>query len=267
MKVLAPAKLNLFLKVVNKRSDGYHNVKTGVTFLNLYDEIIIKPSPDNKNTIDYVGKFAPNKKKFKNDIIIRLLNFLYKDLGRKFYVKIKIKKNIPYGAGLGSASADAAAVLKGLKKIKLIAKYSNNTKLSLIGSDIPACMKSRDCVITGRGDRINYKIKHSKNFFLLVKPNFSLSTTEMYSNHKFKAPLKNYSNDLLNQAIKKNPSIKKLLKELSILKGCVFANMTGSGSCCYSVFNNNTDALAGLRKIRYLYPKYWLKISYNKTIN
>ena len=63
MKVLAPAKLNLFLKVVNKRSDGYHNVKTGVTFLNLYDEIIIKPSPDNKNTIDYVGKFAPNKKK------------------------------------------------------------------------------------------------------------------------------------------------------------------------------------------------------------
>ena len=71
MKVLAPAKLNLFLKVINKRNDGYHNICTGVTFLNLYDEIDIFLSK--KNSIVYSGPFAPRKGYFTNDILKKLL--------------------------------------------------------------------------------------------------------------------------------------------------------------------------------------------------
>ena len=114
MKILAPAKLNLFLKVVNKRKDGYHNIKTGVTFLNLYDEVLIETSRKKQNYINYFGPFAPKRKKFNNDIIKKLLRFIYFEEKKKFYLKIKIKKNIPFNSGLGGASADAAAILRAL---------------------------------------------------------------------------------------------------------------------------------------------------------
>ena len=263
MKILAPAKLNLFLKVVNKRKDGYHNIKTGVTFLNLYDEILIETSLKNQNYISYYGPFSPKKKKFNKDIIKKILRFVYFEEKKKFYLKIKIKKNIPYNSGLGGASADAAAVLRALYKLKKIKKKFNIKKISLIGADIPMCLKSKDCIVEGIGEKINYKTKRKKNYFLLVKPNFSFSTKKIYSKFKLYKRNRLFENDLINTASKINPKIKVLLDDLSLIKKNNLSNMSGSGSCCYARFNKLNDAKYAMKKITMKYPNYWVFIAKN----
>jgi len=156
MKFLAAAKINLFLKIINKRNDGYHNIFTGVTFVNLYNEIIITPS--NKNSIVYSGPFAPIKGFFQNDLVNKIFKYLFKEERRGFFVKIEIKKNIPSGAGLGSASADAAAIIRGLNALKLVNFITDYKTLSFIGADIPICLKSKDCIAEGIGEKIFFKI-------------------------------------------------------------------------------------------------------------
>ena len=263
MKILAPAKLNLFLKVVNKRKDGYHNIKTGVTFLNLYDEVLIETSRKKQNYINYFGPFAPKRKKFNNDIIKKLLRFIYFEEKKKFYLKIKIKKNIPFNSGLGGASADAAAILRALYKLKIISKKMDVKKMSLIGADIPMCLKSKDCIAEGIGEKINYKIKRKKNYFLLVKPNFSLSTKKIYSKFKLDKKNKLYSNDLINTVSKINPKIRTLLDDLSFTKKNNLSNMSGSGSCCYARFNKLKDVKIAMKEITKKYPNYWVFIAKN----
>ena len=98
--IKAPTKLNLFLKIINKRKDGFHNIFSGLSFLDLYDEVEVKISKN--NSITYTGKFKPKSKIFKNDIILKTLELL--KLNNDIKLKIKIKKNIPTEAGLGSAS-------------------------------------------------------------------------------------------------------------------------------------------------------------------
>ena len=106
--IKAPAKINLFLKILDKRNDGFHNIRTGINFLNLQDEVSI--TIDNKNSITYTGPFKPDTNLFYEDIIVKVLNNI--KLKKNVALKINIKKNIPWQAGLGSASSDGAAFIK-----------------------------------------------------------------------------------------------------------------------------------------------------------
>ncbi len=278
MSYNAKAKLNLFLGIKKKKDDGYHNIHTGVTFLNLHNEISISRSK--KNFISYTGPFAPKNRFYKDDILYKVIKLLNINEKKKLKINIKIKKNIPTGAGLGSASADAAALLRGLKKLKLIKKIPDNTYLSLIGADIPMCIKSRDCIATGIGEKIKLYNKFSKYYFVLVKPNFSLSTRKIYSkiklNNKTKSrrnilKIKNpkifgniQGNDLQKIAIKLKPSIKSLLKELSMHDGNLISRMSGSGPTCFAMFKVKSKAIKAHQKIISKYPKWWSYLAENK---
>ena len=277
MKILAFAKINLFLIVNNKRIDGYHDIYTGITFIDIFDEMLITPSK--RNSIKYTGPFAPKNKLFKDDINLKIINFFRKKEKKKFSVKLQIQKNIPPGSGLGGASADGGALIRGLKKLKLIDSPIHNTEISKIGADLPICFNSRDCIASGIGDKILFKNNFPKYYFVLVKPKFSLLTNKVYSNlnksnynkfqknlfYKSKFNLSDFNNDLEKPAIKIRPLIKKLLNDLSDLDGALFSRMTGSGSCCYSVFSNYEDAKYAAIKIKTKYPNYWLKIAKNYT--
>jgi len=278
MKFIAKAKLNLFLEIKKKKDDGYHSIHTGVTFLNLHNEISISISRE--NSISYTGPFAPKKGYYKNDILYKVLKLVYIYEKNKFKINIKIKKNIPTGAGLGSASADAAALLRGLKKLKLIKKIPDNTDLCLIGADIPMCIKSRDCIATGIGERINLYNKFPKYYFVLVKPNFSLTTRKIYSKVKIKNSIKyqknvlnlnnpkifenKHGNDLQKIVIKLKPSIKFLLKELSMLNGTLISRMSGSGPTCYGMFKIKSKAIKAHQEIITKYPNWWSYLVENK---
>ena len=114
LKELSPAKLNLFLKIVSKRDDGYHNIRSGVTLINLFDEVIAEK--DDKFSVKYTGEFAPQNNKFKDCIVEKIFSKL--DIKKPNYA-FTIKKNIPIMSGLGSASSNAAAVIKNIRKVKL----------------------------------------------------------------------------------------------------------------------------------------------------
>ena len=104
-KELSPAKLNLFLKIVSKRDDGYHNIRSGVTLINLFDEVIAEK--DDKFSVKYTGEFAPQNNKFKDCIVEKIFSKL--DIKKPNYA-FTIKKNIPIMSGLGSASSNAASL-------------------------------------------------------------------------------------------------------------------------------------------------------------
>ena len=269
----APAKINLFLRVLNKRDDGYHNIRSGITFINLYDEVTITKS--NVTSIIYLGNFKPFSGLYEDCIITRTLKFL--DL--KVNLNISIKKNIPVQAGLGSASTNAATLIRGLEKLKII-KSINDYKFYLsLGADIPAFLYGKNSFVQGIGEVI---INHHfpKYFFLLVKPKINISTKQMYKKisknilnvNKRKIIKKNfitkddYVNDFESIAIKENDEINNLLKFLSNSEGCIFARMTGSGSCCFGAFEKIQFANKSQIKLRDDFPKLWSFVGENNTI-
>tara|TARA_Y100000996_G_C22514379_1_gene639831 strand:- start:5 stop:835 length:831 start_codon:yes stop_codon:yes gene_type:complete len=266
IKLKTYAKINLFLKVINKRKDGYHNIISNMIFLDLYDEIEVSFSEN--NFIQYNGTFKPNSNFFDNDIVIKTLKFL----NIKQPLKIKIKKNIPTKAGLGSASTNAAGLIKILEKLKLI-KKRNISFYSKIGSDIPAFLYGKDCLVTGKGNKISKSNYYKKYYCILIKPNINISTKKMYDNLKIKKSrkvnyfknIKNFSNstylslvnDFENIAINKYPKIKSLLNYLRTFDEAIISRMSGSGSTCYLLFDKKISAKNSFRKIKKKYPNYW----------
>ena len=196
---------------------------------------------------------------------------------KEIYLNIKVKKNIPYGAGLGGASADAAALIRALKKLGLLKKNISNKKFSKIGADIPMCLLSKDCIASGIGERIKIVKKIPRYYYILVKPNINVSSKFVYSrfNRKINNQRKLYyfstykinsmQNDLEKIVSKKYPVVKNILKELSKLEDVNLARMTGSGSCCYAAFTNYSKAKIAYKSLMNKYPKYW--ICFTESLN
>ena len=269
ISVKAPAKLNLFLKIINKRKDRFHNIFSGITFLDLYDNIEVQT--DKIHSITYIGKFKPTSKIFQDDILLKTIKLL--KLKNDIKLKIKIKKNIPTQAGLASSSTDAAALIKALINLKVIKKFDTKL-LSVLGSDVPACFYKKDCLIYGKGDEIYKKIIFPKYYFILVKPNINFSTSTMYSKFRKTKNTKNLShymklkkdidiennslgNDFEKIAINYDKKISYILNFLSNLKNSSFTRMSGSGSCCYVAFKKKTDATKAIKIIKKKFPNYW----------
>ncbi len=272
--IKAPAKINLFLHVLNKRKDGYHNIKSGITFINLYDEVCVKKN--NSMIIEYSGFFKPSQSFFKDCIIKKTLKFL--NLDNKINLEINIKKNIPIQAGLGSASTNAAALIKGLEKLE-IKKINKNYKFySQLGADVPIFLYGKNALVTGIGEEI-FQHEFPKYFFLLVKPEINFSTKKMYDKISMNLQYNNIvnhnnnivsdndqGNDFEKIAINENEEINQILKYLSKSEKCIFSQMTGSGSCCFAVYEKKKYANKAQMNFKENFPKLWSFVGENKTI-
>ena len=273
--IKAPAKINLFLHILNKRDDGYHNIKSGITFINLFDEISIKKN--NSMIIQYSGAFRPSQDFFEDCIIKKTLKFL--NLDNKVNLKININKNIPIQAGLGSASSNAAALIKGLEKLEIIKMNEDYKFYSQLGADIPVFLYGKNALVKGIGEKI-FKYEIPKYFFLLVKPETGFSTKKMYdkisvnlqynniSNHSNNIPNDDhYGNDFENIAISENEEINQILKYLSSSEKCIFSQMTGSGSCCFAAYEKQDYANKAQMNLIENFPKLWSFVGENNIIN
>ena len=197
-KIKCFCKINLFLRVTKKVSRNYHEIRSLVTFCNIYDIITISKNKYLSDKITFTGRFK-NKISKKNNIVKKLLVFLRKEkLIKKQYFNVNIKKNIPHGSGLGGGSSNAAGIINFLY-LKKILKVSENKKYKIarkMGFDVPIFLKSKNYVYIGKNEKI-YNLKNfSKLNILIVYPNIVCSTKKIYKANKLTTPYKtsNYKN-------------------------------------------------------------------------
>jgi len=267
---VSPAKLNLFLKIINKREDGYHDIRSGITLINLFDEISAERS--SKFKIKYIGKFAPPNNVFADCIVEKIFSKFNLVKPNYFFT---IKKNIPVQSGLGSASSNAAAVIRILKKLDY--KEIKTINFSEIGTDVPLFVKNQDSLVRGIGE-ITTKQLFPKYYFLLIKPMQNCSTQEMYNqininNIKFDT---NYDIDEITEfdtgndfefiADSKYSEISSLLKFMRSYPDVIFSRLTGSGSCIYSAFEKKDSAERALLIFKKRFPDHWSSIVENNFL-
>ena len=269
-KELAPAKLNLFLKIVSKRNDKYHNIRSGVTLINLFDEVIAEE--DSKFDVKYIGEFAPHNRAFEDCIVKKIFtNF---NLEKPNYV-FTIKKNTPVMSGLGSASSNAAAVLRILHKLSYIDLKKKN--FAEIGADVPFFINNHDSLIREIGNVI-IRQSFPKYYFLLIKPNQNCSTKDMYNNIVMEKLNYDSYNDIneINEEDngndfelflpKQSYEMNNLLKFMKSLPNTIFSRLTGSGSCIFSAFESKNNAEQALLIFKDRFPLLWSKVVENNFI-
>ena len=252
--IIAPAKLNLNLFIKGKNKNGYHLLESDICFLELTDKIYIKKS--NKDLFNQ-SKTPNNFNIDPND------NLIFKAINQfriltKWNIKFEVylDKKIPIGAGLGGGSADAASTLillrnlynkeHNIKKIDVSTLYKIGIDL---GSDVPACLHSKDLRLGGYGNKITRTKVMNNYYFLLINPKINLSTREVFQQYDASNSNEsnipdarfgniNIHNSLLSSAIDLAPQISSVLSHLQKSKTITAYGMTGSGSTCFGIFKN-----------------------------
>lgn len=180
IKEKAYAKVNLFLNVLGKRIDGYHNLEMVMAPLRLHDLLTFEKREDNEIQINTNKSIVD---KVEDNIVYKVANFMKEEFSIEQGVTITIEKNIPLAGGLAGGSADAAATLRGLNKLwKLKLSLTDMAKLGVeFGADIPFCVYNKLAIARGVGEDLTF-LKHKlKQHVLVVNPNIEVSTKEVFS--------------------------------------------------------------------------------------
>ena len=272
------SKINLSLRVNKKLNRGLHEIQSYYCLVSLFDKIKISKINKKKDKIVFKGPFVKHIKK-SNNSIVNLLRLLRKLNLISTYYSVEVIKNIPVFSGLGGGSSNAAYVLKFLLKGRITKNIFNKIE-KLIGSDLRLFFY-KQAFLENLKTIKNIK-KKQKLFFLLSYPIVKCSTYEIYlkvkkyskkikfnsnklnTKKKFINHILSEKNELQSIVEKKYPIIKTLLADIKWEKGCYFSRMSGSGSVCYGLFNNETNAKKALNKIKTKYPKFWFSIA--KTV-
>ncbi len=184
IRVLAPAKLNLSLLVAGKRPDGFHELETIMAKINFFDELLIEPGT--KAGIELVcqgPRWAPQG---RDNLIYTACEQLLQVVGRKADIKVTLNKRIPAGAGLGSASTDAAATLIGVNEFLQLGldKAQLSEQAAQLSSDAAFFLGGSLALCTGRGEKIR-EIGIDFDFkAILLLPKVSCSTKRVYANYR-----------------------------------------------------------------------------------
>ena len=176
----SPAKINLFLKVINQREDGYHNLQSLFTYIDLNDEIKVSLHKDNKNQI--IVNNPSIDCPADEDLIFMACK---KILPKNFSIEIDVKKNIPDGAGLGGGSSNAATILiaiNDLCSLNLSKKELANIGANL-GADVPFFIHNNSAIVEGIGDKIT-PIDLAPLKLLLCCPSLKISTKDIFTSYK-----------------------------------------------------------------------------------
>ena len=249
MIAFAPAKINLGLHVLGKRSDGFHRIETCMMEIPLYDIIEITKSDE----YEFIQSGIAVDGKSSDNLCTKAF-LLLKRHHEISNVRIHLRKQVPIGAGLGGGSSDAVTVLKML--IELFQLQVSEKELEEIsadlGSDCAFFVKGGVQLATGRGDILScINVKSVPKYLVLLNPGIHISTKEAYSNvscsndktsirEVLSTPIEKWDNCLKNDfeesVFKNHPKINELKTKLYDL-GAVYAAMSGSGSSVFGLFN------------------------------
>ena len=282
LKKKSYAKINLFFYITGKREDGYHNIFSLMCKIDVYDEILINFKSD-KLKVSCTDKEVGDDKK---NIVYKAIEVFSESIKKKILCDVKIKKNIPVGAGLGGGSSNAGTTLLALNKY--YGDFFSKEKLmeigKKIGADVPFFIFGKPAIAEGIGE----KLKVCKNLYpykvVLAYPNINISTKTIYEKINLeltnnKKIFKQYSfakNGFPNDFLKKNliklmtndfeplvfkmhPKIKRL-KKYFLENGADASLMSGSGSSVFAIFEDSKIAEKSFLNLKSNYKVFLTKI-------
>jgi len=262
----AYAKINLYLKILDKLPDGYHNIYTVMQKISLCDDIKIDITPGKKQNINIICN-DPGVPVDKANTVYKAAELFFDCADVSRDIDITINKKIPVQAGLGGGSSDAGAVLLGLNEyFNFILPENILIEIAAkIGADVPFFAKNINCAVCGGIGEIVAPcyIDLSKFVCLIVKPAYNISTKQAYDDwdgfvhmdeqssplRKFDGIIQNIHNDFYGVAVSKNKNIKDI-KDLLLKSGAAAAELSGSGPALFGIFDS-LDAAQKCRNIIY----------------
>lgn len=259
--VVAPAKVNLYLHVVGRRSDGYHLLDTLMVFTELGDGLTVETA--NKLTLETDGPFVASLPDDHDDnLVMKAARKLAEAAGIRPRARIRLTKNLPVSAGLGSGSSDAAATLKALSRLWDIAsdKVDLPALALTLGADVPACLVAEPQFVGGIGEELTPAPRLPAVDILLVNPGVQLSTPSVFGARRggfspdarftetprdvrdLAVLLKERENDLTEAASRLSPIVRDVIGAIEKTPGCRLARMSGSGATCFGLFDDAETA-------------------------
>jgi 4-diphosphocytidyl-2-C-methyl-D-erythritol kinase len=280
---LAPAKINLTLRIFGRRADGFHELESLVAFAPFGDRLTLWP--DGSLDLKVSGPMAEGAGPLADNLVLRVARALAERIEGLRLGRFALLKRLPSGAGLGGGSADAAAALRLIAKangLGLDDRRIHETARAT-GADIPVCLDPRPRVMRGIGEILSAPMVLPKLGILIVHPGLALPTGPVFKalglapgEQYAKTPSSSLSseatsrdvllswlaserNDLEKAAISIAPSIADVLSAIAGLAGCRLARMSGSGSACFGLFDSGRRAAAAARHLAAANPSWWVR--------
>ncbi|MDO9527601.1 MAG: 4-(cytidine 5'-diphospho)-2-C-methyl-D-erythritol kinase [Syntrophales bacterium] len=260
----SPAKVNLHLRVLGRRENGYHDIVTLMQMISLYDEMDFF-SREKGIVIKCPGTSLPEN---EDNIVYKAANFLFSQASSNPGIEIIIRKKIPIAAGLGGGSSNAATALVTLNDLMGF-NYSKGELMKIgakLGADVPFFVFNKTAWASGIGDQLQAVENIPQLWFVLVNPCFDISTKMVYETlnlrltnkvKKFSIPRFNTVDDVVNKlhndlekvTLNLHPILKEL-KELLVACGALGSLMSGSGPTVFGIFADKKDALRAEEKLK-----------------
>lgn len=280
------AKVNLTLRVVGRRSDGYHDLESVVAFADCADKLTLTPGPD--LALQTVGPLATACGDVSDNLVLKAARLLGEAVPGLKAGAFVLDKVLPVAAGIGGGSADAAAALRLLARLNNLSLDDDRLqRVALkVGADVPVCLASRACDMTGVGEHLA-PLYPPQMPAVLVNPRVPVATRDVFaalglrngelligatdvvmeaspwpeqggSIDDWIAALSDGTNDLEAPARRVEPLIGEVLSALDGAKGVRLSRMSGSGGTCFAIFSGAADALNAARKIQREHPDWWV---------
>jgi 4-diphosphocytidyl-2-C-methyl-D-erythritol kinase len=259
----APAKLNLMLRIVGQRADGYHLLQTVFQFIDLCDWISFYPSDDGRV---YLQKTLAGVAE-ADDLTIRAANLLKAETGCELGVCIAVEKNLPMGGGIGGGSSDAATTLVVLNKLWQL-NLSTEKLMALglsLGADVPIFVYGHSAWAEGVGEKLQ-PIIVPEQWVVIIKPDCHVNTGEIFSAKELTRDSKSitisdftagqHQNDCIEVVRQRYPSVQNALVDLSLFSE---ARLTGTGACVFAQFDSKESATSAYKSLKAKWQVYLAK--------
>ncbi len=264
LRILCPAKVNLFLQVIGRRPDGYHDIFSLLWGVGIYDELWLRPLPAGVR-LSCSDPGLPND---GGNLAAAAAYRFFEALGRPAAVEIRLEKRIPVAAGLGGGSSDAAGVLLGLNR--LYADPLGPERLRemgrRLGADVPFFLFGSPALASGIGDELEPYPEPAAFAALIVTPPYGVSTRMVYQKLNLEltkaekrptrahfqntvfSPVRDLWNDLESVTLDRHPELRRL-KSLLLDLGAEGALMSGSGPSVFGLFARREAAASAARAL------------------
>jgi 4-diphosphocytidyl-2-C-methyl-D-erythritol kinase len=282
----ARAKVNLTLRVNGRRGDGFHDLESVVAFCDCADRLTLTPGPELILTM--TGPLAGACGETSDNLVLKAAQLLGERVAGLKVGSFALEKILPVAAGIGGGSADAAAALRLLARLNDLSLDDERLrKVALAtGADVPVCLASRACDMTGVGETLMW-LSPPKMPCVLVNPCVPVATKDVFaalglrhgqllvgatdvmmqgsswpdeggSLEEWVEALASGSNDLEAPATKIQPVIGVVISALNATNGAWLARMSGSGATCFALYENTADAKRAADRILRERPEWWV---------